>query len=81
MPIEPSSFISTNKKGVPASAIQASSSISEVVAQFPVTAGVFERWGLNPQQQTALQYESLSATCLVHHIECDTLIAELEAAL
>jgi hypothetical protein len=78
----PSSFISTNKNNPPSEkAIKADASIEELVAKYPSTAGVFQRWGLDPLQQPALRHESLSATCLVHHIDCNELIAELETAL
>jgi hypothetical protein len=78
---EPSSFISTNSSNSTAPFIERGLTIDEVVHKYPSTRPVFERWGLNPTQQKALQHESISATCLVHHIDCDELLAELGAAL
>jgi hypothetical protein len=74
-------FISTNKANPNAYSIKPDTTIYEVVQEHPETAGIFERWGLNPEQQTALRYESLSATCLVRHIDCQDLLAELETVL
>lgn len=49
------------------------------VATAPATTAVFEQLGITPQGYKALEHESLLATCKVHQLEPEAVLAQLKA--
>lgn len=59
----------------------ATMTIPDILAQYPETAGVFDRLGIRTEGYQSLYYEDLSATCRVHHWEVGEVVTQLQGAL
>lgn len=61
----------------PPAAITAEMSIPEIVAQYPRTQEIFQRYGLRLEGYRALDHENLFATSRVHQWDLPQILAEL----
>lgn len=55
--------------------------IGEVVQKFPNTVHIFQRFGMTCLGCPATQFESLEQGAMVHGIDLDQLIKDLNAAI
>lgn len=56
--------------------------ITDILATYPQTAAVFQRYGLQAYAQTeTAKYENLQASALVHAVDLDTLVEALTQAI
>jgi len=51
--------------------------ITEILTRYPETLPVFERYGLDCYDCQIAEFEQLEHGASVHHVDLDTLIAEL----
>jgi hypothetical protein len=65
----------------PTEPIHAKMSVPEIVDNHPETEAVFERYGVRIKGYKALEFENLEATAIVHQLDVQELLKELNQAI